>query len=131
MADQTSQGKAPVEGRPETTRGAPVFAPATDIYETKDGLVLSVEIPGADPQSVEATIENRVLTIRARTRPAAPESLAPVRLEYREGDYERAFTLSETLDAERIQASLKDGVLRLLLPREAPHQARRIKVSTG
>lgn len=133
MAEQSEgyQSKSAVEGQPETTRGEPVFAPVTDIYETKDGLALAVELPGADPSTIEATVDKRVLTIRARVKPTDSEGYAAQHVEYREGDFERSFTLSGALDAENIHASVKDGVLTLLLPREKKQGAVRIKVAEG
>ena len=57
-----------------------------------------------------------------------PEGFSPVYLEYQPGDYERVFTLSEDIEAARIEASVKNGVLRVFLPKAGPAQTKRIQV---
>jgi HSP20 family molecular chaperone IbpA len=118
---------ATVEGT-ERTRTRPAYAPRTDIFEQDDGLVILADMPGVSPESVEVTLERQVLTIRGRTEDSPPQGFSPVYREYQPGDYERAFTLSEDFDAERIEASCQNGVLRLLLPKTGPAQTKRIQV---
>jgi HSP20 family protein len=112
----------------ERTRSRPAYAPRTDIFEMDDGLVILADMPGVSPESVDVTLERRVLTIRGRTEDSPPQGFSPVYREYQPGDYERAFTLSEDFEAERIEASCKNGVLRLLLPKAGPAQTKRIQV---
>lgn len=107
-------------GGTEPARTAPVFAPATDIWETADRLVLVAEIPGADPEAVDVSVERGVLRVTARTRMTPPTGHSLIHAEYRDGDYDRAFTLPTAIDAERIEATVKDGLLRLVLPKAAP-----------
>lgn len=113
---------------PESTRPRRLWRPTTDIVETRDGVVLMVEMPGVAAEDVEVTLEKRVLTIRGRTAFTAPESLRAVHLEYEPGDYERVFTLSDDFDPERIEAEMKQGVLTLKLPRAAVAGVRSVKV---
>jgi HSP20 family molecular chaperone IbpA len=112
----------------ERTRTRPVYTPRTDIFETDDGLVILADIPGVSADGVDVTLERNVLTIRGRTEDSPPQGFSPVYLEYQPGDYERVFTLSEDIEAERIEASVKDGVLRLFLPKAGPAQTKRIQV---
>ena len=112
----------------ERTRTRPVYAPRTDIFETDDGLVILADVPGVSPDGVDVTLERNVLTIRGRSEDSPPQGFSPVYLEYRPGDYERVFTLSEDIEAERIEASVKAGVLRLFLPKAGPAQTKRIQV---
>ncbi len=130
MADMSAQPHASERGA-EGTRNVPVFVPATDIYETKDALVLSLEMPGVGPDAVNITLEKRVLTITGHGRSIAPEGHSLTHHEYRDGDYERAFTVSEAIDADNIQAELKDGVLRLTLAKQQPAPAKTIQVKTS
>lgn len=123
-------GQVPAD-TPETTRRAPVWRPLTDIVETPEGVMLMVEMPGVGPDDVEVTLEKRVLTIRGRSRAGEPGGLRPVHAEYEPGDYERAFTLSEDFDGDRIEARMKDGVLTLRLPRAEMAQPKAIKVAAG
>jgi HSP20 family molecular chaperone IbpA len=123
-----AQGGAPTAGAAERTRTRPLYAPRTDIFETDDGLVLIADMPGVSPDSVDVTLERQLLTIRGRAEDTPPQGFSPVYREYQPGDYERSFTLSEELEAERIEASCKNGVLRLFLPKAGPAQTKRIQV---
>lgn len=117
--------------RAERIRSRRVQAPATDIYETEQGLVILVDLPGVGSAAAEVMLEQNVLTIRAHTDEVAPPGYSLVHQEYETGDFERSFTLSEGIDAERIEARAKDGVLRLFLPRTGPARARRIDVQAS
>lgn len=125
-----SAEKTPADG-PETTVGGRVFRPLTDIVETEAGLSLLVEMPGVAPEDVEVTLEKRVLTIRGRVRPTRPERLELAHAEYDEGDFERAFTLSEDFDPDRIEAGMRNGVLTVTLPRAEAAQPRKIAVQAA
>lgn len=127
MADQETNGTASAEA----TRTDPVFTPPTDIFETTAGVQMVIDMPGADPDSLDVTLDNRVLRISARSASSAPDGFALVHAEYRDGNYERSFTVSEPIDAARIEAVLKDGVLRLTLPKAAPSPAARISVKAA
>ncbi len=132
MIDQTSRQVATGGDGPEGTRTKPVFSPPTDIYETKDALCLVLEIPGVEPDGIDVTIDKRVLTIKGRSSASmAQEGYSLTHAEFRDGDYERSFTLSENIDGERIEASVKDGVLRLTLPKVKPAPAKTISVKPG
>jgi HSP20 family protein len=109
----------------------PVFMPAADIYETKDSIVVLAEMPGVSPDGVDISLERRVLTIRGRSTPSEHPGYQRVYNEYADGDYERVFTLSENIDRDRIEATLKDGVLQLVLPKAEAAKARRIELKTS
>ena len=118
------------------TKGAthperPVFAPRTEIYETMDEVVLVAEMPGVDESSVEVTLEDDVLTIVGRTRDLADLGLGGHRrlyAEFERGDFRRAFALTDAADAEKIEASVKNGLLRVRVPKARP-ASRRIPVA--
>ena len=118
---------APTEGA-ERTRTRPVYAPRTDIFETNNGLVILADMPGVSADGADVTLERNMLTIRGRTEDRPPQGFSPVYREYEPGDYERVFTLSEGIEAERIEAGVKNGVLRLFLPKAGPAQTKRIRV---
>ena len=128
MADMTGEPRAPQQRGAESTRNAPVFLPAADIYENKEALFLSLELPGVDAESLGISLEKRVLTVTGRSRALAPHGYSLTHAEYRDGDYERSFTLSEVIDADKIEAALTDGVLRLKLPKAQPAPAKAINV---
>lgn len=115
----------------ETTRGYPLEVPPTDIYETEAGLILLVDLPGADAESVSITLDKRVLTISAYMTPDAPTGYTQVLDEIGPVHYERAFALSEQYDEDSIEAVMNDGVLKIVLKRAAQEQSRTIKVRAG
>ncbi|MCB9958795.1 MAG: Hsp20/alpha crystallin family protein [Rhodospirillaceae bacterium] len=115
----------------ETARGVRIFRPLTDIVEGADGVTLMLEMPGVAPGDVEIELERRVLTIRGRAAVPAPESFKLAYAEYGEGDYERAFTLSEDFDQAKIAAEMHGGLLTVKLPRAEAAKPRRIAVAAG
>lgn len=112
----------------ERTRSRPVYAPRVDIVETDDTLEIFADMPGVTKDSVEITMEQRVLRIQGRADISLPEGIAPLYLEYQPGDYERAFTLSDAIDPAGIEARVRSGVLHLRLPKAGPAKAQRIEV---
>lgn len=119
------------EAPAETARGARLYRPVADIVETEAGVTLAIDMPGVAPEDVEIDLEKHVLTIRGRSKQTQAGDFQLVYAEYGEGDYERAFTLSEDLDEKKIKARMRDGVLTLTLPRAAAAKPRRIAVSAG
>src|SRR5215472_12432122 len=109
----------------------PVFMPSTDIYETKDSIVVLAEMAGVSPEGVDISLERRVLTIRGRSTANEHAGYQRVYNEYSDGDYERVFTLSENIDRDRIEATLKDGVLQLVLPKAEAAKARKIELKSS
>jgi HSP20 family protein len=108
----------------------PVFMPPADIYETKDSIVVLTEMPGVSSEGVDISLERRVLTIRGRSVSQDHSGYQRVYNEYSDGDYERVFTLSENIDRDRIEATLKDGVLQLVLPKAEAAKARKIELKS-
>lgn len=101
--------------------------PPCDVWEARDGVHVVADMPGVEPGSVEVTVERGLLAIRGKaelTRPAAGETRTQT------VQYERGFQLGDTADADAIQASCKDGVVRVLVPRREPKQ-RKIAVNAG
>lgn len=113
---------------PETAGGGRIYRPLTDIVETDQGVSMMIEMPGVAAGAVEITLENRGLTIRGKVEPMRPENLELAYAEYGEGDFERAFTLSEDFDPDRIEAEMRGGVLTLTLPPALEAQRKRIAV---
>jgi len=111
---QKEEATTPVAER--TTQGR-VFVPRVDIVETDDAILMVGDFPGVDEHGMDITLEKNVLTIRGRVTPHFPEGASPLLLEYEIGDFERTFTISDEVDREKIEATVKDGVLRLYLPK--------------
>lgn len=117
--------------RAERAEQAPVFTPRVDIRESKTDVLLVADMPGVDESSVTIDLEGSELTIRGRFMPTPPDGYALTYQEYGSGDYERTFTLGDTIDRNGIQAVVKDGVLRLTLPKAKEAEPKRIVVKTG
>lgn len=114
----------------ERTRKSRLFIPRVDIYETKDAIRLSADIPGADMDSIDVTLEKNILTIEAHVSTEKPVDYDLTYAEYGIGDFQRRFTLSNEIDHNGIVAKVKDGVLNLTLPKIGPTEVKKISVSS-
>ena len=111
----------------EPTRNAERYlAPAVDIYETKEGLIVLADLPGVRLENVDVRVDEGVLTIEGKTShsPAA----TPVYREFALASFFRQFQLPDQVDVSAINASLDHGVLRLELPWAAKVKPRKIEV---
>jgi HSP20 family protein len=115
----------------EATRPGVLLTPPVDIFEDADALTVLADMPGVTPGRLTIDLHEGVLTITGQT--ATPEGRHEVAVleEYQAGTFQRSFTLSETIDQERIQATLKNGVLRLRLPKAERAKPRQIAIQTG
>lgn len=130
MAEMTTvpQKDRAEQARPEATRGGVHFVPHVDIYETENELLLFADVPGVRPEDVDLHYENGELVLHARVRPRSHQGNALLR-EYDEGDFYRAFSIHESIDASKIEANCKSGVLTVRLPKVEAIKPRQIKVS--
>jgi HSP20 family molecular chaperone IbpA len=115
----------------ERTRTSRVFVPRVDIYEADDAIVMLADLPGVDENSVDISLEKNVLSINGYVEPEKPENYTLAFAEYEVGNYERSFTLSDEIDRENIEATVKDGLLRLYLPKAGPAKTRKITVKAS
>jgi HSP20 family protein len=128
MANITSSAaKDRAETRPEATRGGVFFTPRVDIVETDAELTLFAEVPGVRPGDVDLRYEKGELLLHGRVKPRQGRQTMLLQ-EYEEGDFYRAFTIHESIDAERISAECKNGVLTVHLPKVEAVRPRQIKV---
>jgi HSP20 family molecular chaperone IbpA len=105
--------------------------PAVDVFEDASGITLLADMPGVPKEQLELKVEGDSLQIEGGMQPLTPGGLEAIYAEVRAPRYRRSFALSRELDTSRIEANLKDGVLRLRIPKQAHAQPRRIKVSAG
>jgi HSP20 family protein len=110
------------------TRG-PLGMPM-DIYRTKDGTYhVEADLPGADPGTVEVTVEHGTLTIKAERAPGYGDSEQVIVAERPQGSFTRQLSLGEGVDSDRLTASYANGVLTVTIPAAAKAQARRIEIT--
>lgn len=124
------QEKQSARAQGEHTKNETYYAPQVDIYETEQEVIVVADVPGVLPEGVDVSLEDNVLTIQGR-RETEQYGGRMVLEEYEPGHYLRRFTVAETIDQERIEASLADGVLRVRLPKAAPAQPKKIAVKIG
>ncbi len=131
MANEIQAVRAQAPAGAEHTRDRKVFIPPVDIVESKDAIILTADMPGVDEKNVSVTLEKGVLSVLGEVEPASVKDRKLAYAEYEIGDYERAFTLSDEIDQDRIEATVKNGILRLVLPKTEAARARRIPVKTS
>jgi HSP20 family protein len=112
-------------------RNVKTFIPLVDIYETKDSLFLVADMPGVDEKSVDIELEKNLLIISGCVYSDETKDKSIVYSEYETVDYERTFTLSDEIDLENIKATIKDGVLRLKLPKTKKAKPKRIEIQAA
>lgn len=115
----------------ERIRNVKTFVPRVDIYEAKDSLYLIADIPGADEKTVDVELEKNILKIYGRVENGKIKDHALVFSEYEVGDYERTFTLSDEIDRDKIKATVKQGVLKLELPKAEKIKPKKIAISVA
>lgn len=115
----------------ERIKARKVYVPAVDILETDQALLLVSEMPGVDEAGVDVTIEKNVLTIKGTVSDHLPEGFKLSYEEYGVGDYERSFTLPNEIDRDGVQAAIKNGVLKLTLPKVKQAATRKVAVAAG
>ena len=121
--------KQELEG--EGTRPGPVFRPDVDILEKQDAFMVYADLPGVDDQSIDVRLDRGVLTVDARFATLPGADWNPLHQEYRFGSYHREFRVSESIDAEGVSATMRNGVLELQLPKNEATQPRAIPVVAG
>jgi HSP20 family protein len=119
----------------ESSSATADWMPAVDVREYVDRFELTVDVPGVDPKQVEITLDNSVLTLSGERRDeqavdkTGNGEVLQQRRERRLGRFHRRFILPDTVDAEKVTAMGRDGVLSILIAKYAKAQPRRISVT--
>jgi HSP20 family molecular chaperone IbpA len=124
---QASVANAVAENAPQVRE---TYTPPIDIHEGPDGLTLEADLPGATERDLAVQLEDNVLSLHARIDSPVPEGARLLHEEFRLGDYQRSFILSDEVDRDGITAELTNGVLRLFLPRSDRARTRRIEIKS-
>ncbi len=118
--------------RVERARDRRTYAPNVDIIETKDEFLVLADMPGVATDAIDIQYEQGVLTMHGRVEPRQDEDDTVYLLrEYGVGDFYRSFQIGEGIDADKIEARLKDGVMELHLPKSEASKPRKISVTTA
>ncbi len=108
------------------------WVPAVDIVEEKERFVLRADVPGVAPQDIDVSMDAGVLTVSGKRHAeevSAEDGMR--RVERSSGRFHRRFTLPETADADSITAKSRNGILEIVIPKQAVIQARRIAVEAA
>lgn len=123
--------KRELESKTERTRPGPVFAPAVDIFESEAEITLLADMPGVASENVSIDLHENQLTVSGEVEPLTFEKEEYLLQEFETGTFHRQFTLSDRIDQNAITATVKDGVLRLVLPKAEKAKPRKIEVKAG
>lgn len=106
------------------------WAPPVDIYETQDALLVKAELPEVEREDIDIRLENGVLTIRGhRKLNEELKNYQCYRMESQHGAFSRSFSLPRTVNADKIEANYKDGVLSITIPKREETKARQIQIT--
>lgn len=123
--------KSQVQTTGESTKPGLRFTPTVDIFENDNAITLLADMPGVTPGGLEIDLRDNILTLEGEVTPLEKQDESKVIAEFEVGKYWRQFTLTEMIDQSKIEAKLKNGVLRLNLPKVEKAQPRKIKVSAA
>jgi len=123
--------KAEVTTPAEQTRPGRAFTPAVDIFETDKALTIVADMPGVKSEDLDIDLHDNILSLKGDVTPPETEGEWDLYREYETGHYIREFTLGRLIDQSKIEAELKDGVLRLTLPKAEEATPRKITVKSA
>jgi HSP20 family protein len=108
------------------------WAPALDISERKDAYLVTVEVPGVEPEDLDITMEDGLLTIKGERQFTSESSEQQYhRVERRYGAFRRSITLPAQVQADHIEATFDSGVLQIVVPKAEEAKPKRIQVRPG
>jgi HSP20 family protein len=129
--DLQAKKKTGVPSPAEQTRPGLIFTPAVDIFETEQNITMVADMPGVIPENLSIDLKDNVLTLIGDVQPPEKGEEVALYKEYQTGRYYRQFSLSEMIDQSKIEATMKEGVLNLVLPKVVKAAARKIEVKAA
>lgn len=113
-------------------RGAPVFTPAVDVVEREEAYLLVAEVPGVNPNEIELSVENDVLTLKGERKSENEEQRDGYRrVERRYGSFSRSFVLPQGTHLDNIEARVESGILTVTIPKVPTATPRKIEIKAG
>jgi HSP20 family protein len=115
----------------QTPENLAALLPPVDIYEDETGFTLTADLPGVSKERLGVKVNGDNLLIEGEVLVPAPQGMELLYAEVPASSYRRSFTLSRELDASKIEANLKDGVLKLRIPKAEEARPRKIEIKVG
>jgi HSP20 family molecular chaperone IbpA len=128
MNDQTDITPRESTQNQKTRESAYTLRPAVNVFEDAEGITLEADMPGVPRDRLQLRVDKDSLLIEGELQIAMPEGIDALYADIRETRYSRSFALSRELDTQNIDANLKDGVLRLRIPKREEVRPRKIEV---
>jgi HSP20 family protein len=125
----TLQEKKELTQAEERTEAGKFFSPYTDIHETNEAVVVTMEMPGVDRAAIDIRLDKGVLTVTGNIDSTRYAALQPIYSEYNVGNFVRTFSVSTKIDSDAIEAKVADGVLTVTLPKAKESVAKRIAIN--
>ena len=122
------QEKLEITAPAEQTKPGPVFTPNVDIFETEKEITMLADVPGVKAENLGIDLKDNTLTLTGEVNQRENPGVEYILTEYQVGSYYRQFTLTEVINQSKIDAELKNGVLRLTLPKVEKALPRKITV---
>jgi HSP20 family protein len=130
-ANMAEVAKTESGGAEANARDASALAPLVDIFEDRDGITVQAEMPGVSKERLNVQADRNGLLLEGDIVIDMPQGIEAMYADVRATKYRRSFVLSGELDTDRIEASLKDGLLTVRIPKRAEFAPRKIEVSAG
>jgi HSP20 family molecular chaperone IbpA len=131
MSEQRDVAKPGSGAAPEERENDRPIRMPVDIFEDQSGITVLADLPGVSRERLDIQIDNDTLSIQGRAEVPVPDGMEALYADVRSTRYQRSFALSSELDGSKVEASLKDGVLALRIPKREEHKARKIEVKIG
>ena len=127
---QDIASREPTEAQSQEQRPPTVLRPPVDIFEDAEGITLEADMPGVSKDRLNMQVDRGTLLVEGNAHIEMPEGMQALYADVRSTHYRRSFALSSELETDKIDASLKDGVLRVRIPKRAEARLRKIEVRT-
>lgn len=128
MTERTDVAQTETQAVQEAKEQERVILPPVDIFENAAGITVLADMPGVSKDRLDIHIDSDTLSIEGRADIQMPEGMEALYADVHSTHYRRSFALSSELDAEKADASLKDGLLTLSIPKREQYQPRKIEV---
>lgn len=115
----------------EETESEYVFIPPVDIVENANEYQITASMPGVDKQNVNVSVEDHILILEGKAVQVEPENCRNITREFEVGNYRRSFELSDEVDTSAVKAKVKNGLLKVTLPKREESKPKKIEVNVG